>query len=191
MEGQPLPTPPGGYRPRRIQLSRKRGWRLPKGAVKVDRTTMFGNLFKVGAPNVLGWGTVRDPEHAVWLHRQWLVTPSRSIAVELARHDEVLRALPSLTGHDLACWCAPDAHWCHANTLLELAARPDIAEVVVILLEGTGPWSAVERSIALGQLARLTGAEPSDVPQIGATLADLAAQVRQARTAQPEPGASS
>ena len=176
--------------PERIRLRRRKGWRLPAGAIKVDRTTVFGNPFVPGQPNHLGWGVVRDAEHAVWLHRQWLVTPSRSIAFEHDRHDEALSRLPSLAGHDLACWCVAGAH-CHVATYLELAARPDIREVVAILLEGTGPWSAVERSIALGQLARLTGAEPSDVPQIAATLADLAAQVRQARTAQPFPGASS
>lgn len=174
----------------RIRLRRTKGWRLPAGAIKVDRTTVFGNPFVPGQPNRLGWGLVRDAEHAVWLHRQWLVTPSRSIVFELGRHDEALSRLPSLAGHDLACWCVAGAH-CHVTTYLKLAARPDIREVVAILLEGTCPWSAIERSIALGQLAHLTGAEPSDIPQIGATVATLAAQIRQARTAGPDAGATS
>ena len=32
----------------RIQLCRARGWRMPTGAVKVDRTTKWGNPFVVG-----------------------------------------------------------------------------------------------------------------------------------------------
>ena len=34
--------------PDRIQLSRAKGWRMPEGAVKVDRTTIWGNPFMVG-----------------------------------------------------------------------------------------------------------------------------------------------
>lgn len=170
--------------PRRIQLSRKRGWRMPKGAVKVDRSTVFGNPFAVGGENLLGWGPVRDPEHAVWLHQQWLVTPSRSIAVELARHDEVLRRLPDLTGRDLACWCAPDTRWCHAETLLVLANRPDIADVVAMLLDPEAmQWSLTERAIALGQLGRLTNTPADQTPHIGQTLHEIAAAVRAAREA--------
>lgn len=34
--------------PTRIQLRRTKGWRMPAGAVKVDRTTAFGNPWRVG-----------------------------------------------------------------------------------------------------------------------------------------------
>lgn len=188
MEATRPPAPTTGHQPRRIQLSRKRGWRIPKGAIKVDRTTMFGNPFKVGGPNLLGWGTVRDAEHAVWLHRQWLVTPSRSIAVELTRHDGVLRALPNLAGHDLACWCAVDAHHCHANTLLELANRPHIAAEVAALLDAGDdvPWSPVERSIALVQLARLLDLTAAQVTEFGTDVTAAAAQIRAARAAEAD-----
>lgn len=33
--------------PRRLQLRRTKGWRMPEGAIKVDRTTKWGNWFKV------------------------------------------------------------------------------------------------------------------------------------------------
>ena len=32
-------------KPRRIQLRRSKGWRMPKNTVKVDRSTKFGNPF--------------------------------------------------------------------------------------------------------------------------------------------------
>ena len=43
------------------------------------------------------------------------------LARDLAdRRDRILSGLPTLRGHDLACWCAPDAP-CHADVLLEIA----------------------------------------------------------------------
>lgn len=35
-------------KPKRIQLQRTKGWRMPAGAVKVDRSTRWGNPYKVG-----------------------------------------------------------------------------------------------------------------------------------------------
>jgi hypothetical protein len=39
--------------PRRIQLSRRRGWRQPRNCVRVDRSTVYGNPFRPSfiAPN--------------------------------------------------------------------------------------------------------------------------------------------
>lgn len=34
--------------PERIQLSRRKGWRMPANTVKVDRTTIYGNPFRIG-----------------------------------------------------------------------------------------------------------------------------------------------
>jgi len=42
--------------PRRIQLRRIKGWRMPSGTIKVDRATVFGNPWIPGAP-----GRVRLP----------------------------------------------------------------------------------------------------------------------------------
>ena len=33
--------------PRRVQLRRAKGWRMPANTAKVDRTTLFGNPFSV------------------------------------------------------------------------------------------------------------------------------------------------
>lgn len=35
-------------KPQRIQLSRKKGWRMPPNTLKVDRTSKWGNPFVVG-----------------------------------------------------------------------------------------------------------------------------------------------
>jgi Domain of unknown function (DUF4326) len=112
-------------KPRRIQLSRAKGWRMPADAVKVDRTTLFGNPF-----SIKDWGHDR----AVALHRAWLTggavdapLPAAERKRLAARRAEVLEALPGLRGKDLACWCAlprrgePDI--CHAALLVELANR--------------------------------------------------------------------
>ena len=112
-------------KPRRIQLSRAKGWRMPANTVKVDRTTSFGNPF-----------SVKDYGHdrAVALHRAWLTGEAVAALVPpaerrrlAARRQQMLEALPSLRGKNLACWCAlpkkgePDN--CHAALLLELANR--------------------------------------------------------------------
>ena len=54
---------PRTVRPRRVQLRRTRGWRMPANTVKVDRTTRFGNPFSIE-----GYGR----ERAVALHRAWI-----------------------------------------------------------------------------------------------------------------------
>lgn len=98
----------------RIQLQRTKGWRMPPGAVKVDRSTRWGNPFRVGdtvhkGPSFSGRDeTVRDAEHACRLFRAHLFN-LRSAA-----------DLATLRGRDLACWCKPDAP-CHADVLIELA----------------------------------------------------------------------
>ncbi|HEY7083447.1 MAG TPA: DUF4326 domain-containing protein [Hyphomicrobiaceae bacterium] len=122
---EPTKEPRTLLRPRRVQLRRTRGWRMPANTVKVDRTTRFGNPFSIE-----GYG--RDK--AVALYRAW-ITDERGgppIASKLlrdleARRTEVISALPSLRGKNLACWCPlpqpgkPDI--CHAALLLELANR--------------------------------------------------------------------
>jgi len=116
---------PRSVRPRRVQLRRTRGWRMPANTVKVDRTTRFGNPFSIE-----GYGR----ERAVALHRAWITgevgnppIPNKLLRDLEARRTEVVSALPSLRGKNLACWCPlpepgePDT--CHAALLLELANR--------------------------------------------------------------------
>lgn len=88
---------------------------MPPGAVKVDRTTRWGNPFRLGIDG--------DRAQCVALYRHWL--EQGNDAVHGVRGDaraDLLRDLPRLRGRDLACWCPLDAP-CHADVLLALANR--------------------------------------------------------------------
>lgn len=106
--------------PVRVQLSRKKGWRMPENTVKVDRTNrMFGNIFKVGS-NPSHFSTALPshcdtPEEAVRCFRYFAAT---WMAITHGKW------IDPLVGKNLACWCALDQP-CHADVLLELANTPD------------------------------------------------------------------
>lgn len=98
--------------PKRIQLKRTKGWRLPEGAVVVTRPGKWGNPFAVGQLCDLDPGIgeappvrVTDAAHAVTLFRQWQLPGLREDAQR------------ELAGRDLACWC-PEGGLCHGNDLL-------------------------------------------------------------------------
>jgi hypothetical protein len=115
--------------PRRIQLSRRKGWRKPANTVVVARPTRWGNPFPVA---------VYGQAKAVDLHRRWLEgTLSAEEGAGLSRCDRwsdpgprfvalptlrqgILDDLGDLRGRNLACWCGLDKP-CHADVLLELA----------------------------------------------------------------------
>lgn len=108
--------------PVRVQLSRAKGWKMPPNTVKVDRTTKWGNPFKVGAKNPYGTITA-DNRHAWQIYLGFAPQNERLIAAAQAE----------LRGKNLACWCPlpkggePDA--CHAAVLLKLAnATPPAAK---------------------------------------------------------------
>ncbi len=111
--------------PKRIQLSRRKGWRKPAGAVVVARPSAWGNPFNwrdcpsdVGLPE---WARGA----AVDGFRDWLMTGyAAGDEATPERRAELLRRLPELRGRDLACWCPLDAP-CHADVLLDLANRPE------------------------------------------------------------------
>jgi hypothetical protein len=101
--------------PHRVQLSRKKGWRMPENTVSVARPGKWGNPFKVGDtkffmndadPNDRVIVRVTSTDEAVAAFR-WLITPRAELVQELR-------------GKNLACWCPLDAP-CHADVLLELA----------------------------------------------------------------------
>src|SRR5688500_2971165 len=86
--------------PIRVQLSRKKGWKLPPNTVVVARPSKWGNPFKVG--------------------------PDRTAAEAVAEYDRMLDGrlnlnwLLTLTGKNLACWCKLGEP-CHADVLLRRA----------------------------------------------------------------------
>lgn len=95
--------------PVRIQLSRKRGWKMPPNTVKVDRTTKWGNPFRVGQKNPYGTIT-KDVRHSYMLYVGF--APQNEKLVAAARAE--------LSGKNLACWCRLGES-CHADVLLKLA----------------------------------------------------------------------
>ncbi len=119
--------------PKRVQLQRVKGWRMPPNTRKVDRTTIFGNPFEA-----VRHGT----SDAVRSHRLWLtgiLTDDQILAQYpgivakhlIARRRRVLASLSQLRGMNLACWCSP-ARPCHADLLLkmtnEIADHPNKRE---------------------------------------------------------------
>lgn len=109
--------------PERVQLSRRKGWRMPPNTVKVDRATKWGNPYVVGPHgtrkqcvkffalsmcnmDVLGYKTGDG---------RWTIDVMRE-------YRKMLRAnIFRLRGKNLACWCPLDAP-CHADILLQIAA---------------------------------------------------------------------
>jgi hypothetical protein len=95
--------------PKRVQRSRRKGSRLPAGAVVVSRPGRWGN------PYTLPKGVPATRE-------------MRAKVVSWYRIDLEAGALPydaddvraELGGKDLACWCPLDQP-CHADVLLEFA----------------------------------------------------------------------
>lgn len=120
--------------PRRIQLSRRKGWRMPHGAREVDRSTAFGNPVTCQWPHQCSRNG-GDVECCVDTFRHYVETglanePTRTgrlgIALEAMagypQRAELVRRLPELCGRDLACWCSPEKP-CHADVLLEIANK--------------------------------------------------------------------
>jgi hypothetical protein len=90
----------------RVRRRRVKGWRKPPNTIIVDRTSRWGNPFKVD-----DYGR----NEAIRRYREWIITQP-----DLMRriHDG------ALTGHNLACTCrAREA--CHADVLIDLANQPD------------------------------------------------------------------
>jgi hypothetical protein len=101
--------------PRRIQLSRAKGWKMPPNTVKVDRTTKWGNPFKATDTYCTGpkQGQQAGVAGAVQAFRNALVN-------DLKRGKTARPQLDLLRGKNLACWCKLGEP-CHADVLLELA----------------------------------------------------------------------
>ena len=93
--------------PVRIQLSRRRGWRMPTNTVKVDRSTPWGNRYKITAR--------LSRARAIIKFWQFLTCTDQGKAL-------VREAQPILAGKNLACWC-PLGQPCHADVWLDLLNR--------------------------------------------------------------------
>lgn len=138
-------------KPKRVQLSRQKGWKMPANTAKVDRATRFGNPVSCSWP----YGCPYSPEFErdAWADEDGSISPYRC-CVDAFRHyvetgqrgeptrtgylslgleglagypnrKKLIAGLPELRGKNLACWCAHDRP-CHADVLLEVA-NPDAA----------------------------------------------------------------
>lgn len=118
--------------PVRVQLSRKKGWRIPENTVAVCRPGKFGNPFKIANAIEMGYATEATAQQFIvncfrdWLGpshsgRDWWQGPESD-----KRRKAILDGLAELKGKNLACRCALDKP-CHADILLELANRPEPA----------------------------------------------------------------
>lgn len=91
-------------KPHRVQLSRKKGWRLPPNTVVVSRPSKWANPYRVGVDG--------DARECV-----------RKFGSNISANLWMLRGLiDPLRGKNLACWCSLDEP-CHADVLLELSNR--------------------------------------------------------------------
>lgn len=83
---------------------------LPANAVRIDRTTKWGNPYHIGTAHPLLPNRIMDRTDVIALYEQSHMTPEWVHAI-----------VSELQGKDLACWCAPLA--CHGDFLLEVANR--------------------------------------------------------------------
>ncbi|MER8540302.1 DUF4326 domain-containing protein [Mesorhizobium sp. M1334] len=117
-------------KPVRLRLSRSKGFDLQAhsrsfnglDAVNVARPSVFGNPFKVSARH--------DRAYAVQLFSQFMccwtvMLPDPSPQEQDAARLSIFRRLDTLTGRNLACWCALDGKPCHADVLLNIANDPE------------------------------------------------------------------
>lgn len=99
----------------RVQLSRAKGWRMPPNTVKVDRTTKWGNPYKVGpgrnAMTCVGYFAMLLGAHYV------IGIEDPCLGYLRAYHEMFAANWRELAGKNLACWCRKDQP-CHADVLL-------------------------------------------------------------------------
>ncbi|MFD7161259.1 DUF4326 domain-containing protein [Kribbella sp. NPDC059898] len=112
-----------------IQRRRTPGWRLPDGAVIVDRTSSWGNPFTTKDILAEGVAATEGEARAIAVRRyaDWLdgngpddhpLTPKRSVS-----RAWILAHLEELAGKVLACTCPVDELPCHRDELARRAAE--------------------------------------------------------------------
>ena len=100
--------------PRVLNIRTCPGRKAPDGAVYIGRAFTRGRYRLVESRWKNPFEIVRDGTRAevIAKHRAWLCDQA-----------DLMAALPELRGHDLVCWCAPDA--CHGDTLIQMANARD------------------------------------------------------------------
>lgn len=96
------------HAPKRVQLSRRKGYRKPDGAVMVARPSKWGNPYR---------GPDAAEHFAAELRACMEDFYARPFDLQIRTIAETVHRL---RGRDLACWC-PLTSPCHADVLLEVA----------------------------------------------------------------------
>lgn len=118
--------------PERVQLSRRKSWRMPANTVSVARPHRWGNPFVIAEP-ITREDAVRMFRELVLDREAFIVTnPGSRWEVRNRFRDPVGRhraptvdeIRAELAGKNLACWCRLDSP-CHADVLLEIANGGD------------------------------------------------------------------
>lgn len=127
--------------PERIQFSRRRGAKMPEGAVYVGRHTSktygrWGNPYLV-SPVAASFPSLTERQVAQFVVNDFKGLVQRghgraprgqrmsSPEYEDVTYPTIAEIRAELAGKDLACWCPLDQP-CHADVLLEIAnADPD------------------------------------------------------------------
>jgi hypothetical protein len=134
--------------PRRVQLSRKRGWRMPENTVKVTRPGKWGNPFNLRSADHC-WTAVAHgfrgdrlgrQAASVAIFRAWVLNGkadgvacgfyaerngethalAAAPAIEAKAPPTVAEIRERLAGKNLACWCKIGEP-CHGDVLLKIA----------------------------------------------------------------------
>lgn len=105
--------------PVRIQLSRRKGWRIPENTVVVSRPSKWGNPhdWRAWLPEWRDCKVGPQSEGEKWCRDRATQAFEEDIADGTFRHD-----VGELRGKNLACWCPPGDP-CHAEVLLKLANK--------------------------------------------------------------------
>lgn len=110
--------------PKRIQLSRQKGWKMPPNTLKVDRSTRWGNPFSATLIATTFCNTVTGHFPAPIIYFNEPKGLGRCIDLYIAwlaaKCDTDPQFLMPLRGKNLGCWCKPGA-LCHADVLLRIA----------------------------------------------------------------------
>lgn len=116
---------------KRVQRKRSKGWKLPDNTVCVDRSSRWGNPFKVGQQyGDLPWPILDKLMRRRYIDQSALMDNSavtEAFRIYLACTNEGMQLLEKakkqLAGKDLACWCKLD-QCCHADVYIDLLREP-------------------------------------------------------------------
>src|SRR6266498_4812611 len=98
--------------PHRIQLKRTKGWRMPPNSLKVDRSTKWGNPFKVEYKGTTLGLAVQSFKNVLDEFGEYQISSRTKVTIHDIKRE--------LRGKNLACWCK-SSEVCHADVLLEIA----------------------------------------------------------------------